>query len=660
MMKIRINKLSYILTWVIFFILYNTLYSQSVKDFGINIRTNLDTLNRRVTFNWDADTNTYNFFIYKKKSSDSLFGEYFAKLPKDQLNWSDTLLENSEIEYKIEKDANLYYSYGYIIAGLNIEEKDYFGSCLILVDSTIYPNILDELNKFTNDIRSDGWRVIIKQAPRAESFDTAKVQLTKGIILDTYKEIDDLSALILIGRIPVPYSGNSSIDGHEDHYGAWPTDVYYAELNGKWTDTLRSKFDNVIPRAMNLPNDGKFDQTFMTSDLELQMGRIDLFNLPFFKESEIELIKRYLLKISDFKNGKVNISKIAGIIDNFGTDYKEGFAANGWTNFYSLLGGDSVFYLKDRYELQKQDYLFYYGCGPGVYVACHEALYSEELAKSPHLAAFNLLFGSYNGDWDSENNLLRSVLAAQPLGYTAVWAGRPFWFFHHLAYGYNIGYSTKLTQNVYPSNYTAVSPYARRMNHIALHGDPTLRISYFAKPENAKVKHNGESIEISWEYPNSDGITFNIYRSNDIDGKFVRINIEDIKGNSFIDNHPNLGKNIYQIRAKRKELAQAGTYYNLSLGNFSNEINYPENFGQELIIAPNPFVDDITILPKTNERIDRIELYDVNGLKLGESYLKNITNIKLSNILGKSLATGVYILRIYTNNSKIEYKLIKL
>ncbi len=652
-------KFYYILIWVILFILYNTVYSQSVKDFGINIRANLDTLNRKVTFNWDADTNTYNYFIYKKKSSDSLFGDYKAKLPKDQLNWSDTLLENIEMEYKIEKDANRYYSYGYIIAGLNIQEKDNYGSCLILIDSTIYPNILDELHEFINGIRSDGWRVIIKQAPRAESFDTSKVQLTKGIILDTYKEIDDLTALILIGRIPVPYSGNSSIDGHEDHYGAWPTDVYYAELDGKWTDTLRSKFDNVIPRAMNLPNDGKFDQTFMTSDLELQMGRIDLFNLPFFKESEIELIKRYLQKISDYKNGKVNISKRAGIIDNFGPDYKEGFAANGWTNFYSLMGGDSIFYLKDRYELQKQGYLFYYGCGPGSYTSCHEVLYSEELAKSPHLAAFNLLFGSYYGDWDSENNLLRSVLAAQPLGYTSVWAGRPFWFFHHLAYGYNIGYSTKLTQNVYPSNYTAVSPYARRMNHIALHGDPTLRMSYFAKPENAETKYNGESIEISWEYPNSDGITFSIYRSNDIDGKYERINKEDIKGNSFIDNHPNLGKNIYQIRAKRKELAQAGTYYNLSLGDFSNEINYPENFGQELIIAPNPFVDDITILSKANERIDKIELFNINGLKLGESYLKNFTNIKLSNILGKSLATGVYILRIYTNNSKNDYKLIK-
>ena len=656
---IYINYISKFLVIIfIYFTCSNIGLSQSVKDYGINIRATLDTINRKVTFKWDADTNAYNFFIYKKKTSDSLFGDYIAKLPKDQLEWTDTLLENVEVEYKIEKDANLYFSYGYIIAGLNINEKDYFGTCLILVDSLVYPQITLELDDYVKIIRADGWRVIVKAAPRSDEFNREKVEITKSIIKQTYNEINDLAALLIIGRVPVPYSGNYAIDGHEDHYGAWPTDLYYAELNGLWTDTLRSKFDNVIPRAMNLPNDGKYDQLFLTSDVELQMGRIDLFNLPFFKESEVDLIKRYLNKVSEFRKGNVEISKRAGLIDNFGPGYREGFAANGWTNFYSLLGGDSVFYLKDRFELTKQDYLWYYGCGPGAYLACHEALYSEELAKSPHLAAFNMIFGSYNGDWDSENNLLRSAIAAQPLGYAALWAGRPFWFFHHLAYGYNIGYSTKLTQNAYPANYSAVSPFARRMNHIALQGDPTLRMSYFKKVDKVDANYTKNGIELKWDYQQTNDLTFNVYRAKSIDGKFELLQ-RDVKNNFFIDELPLLGTNIYQVRAKRKEIAHAGTYYNLSIGKFSEAINYPENYGIETIIAPNPFVDLISIIPKDNNEILKIELFDMNGLKIYEFYEKDYSNIRLANSGGESLSTGVYFIRIFTNEGYTDYKLIK-
>jgi hypothetical protein len=41
---------------------------------------------------------------------------------------------------------------------------------------------------------------------------------------------------VLIGNVPVPYSGDLNPDGHSDHDGAWPTDTYYAEMNGTWTD----------------------------------------------------------------------------------------------------------------------------------------------------------------------------------------------------------------------------------------------------------------------------------------------------------------------------------------------------------------------------------------------------------------------------------------
>ncbi|HRP01407.1 MAG TPA: T9SS type A sorting domain-containing protein [Candidatus Kapabacteria bacterium] len=643
-------------------LVYHNLFSQSVKDMSINIKTYSDIANRKITLTWDSDTNTYNYFIYKKNTKDSLFGNYIARLAKEQNFWTDTLLDNIETEYKIEKDAGRYSAFAYIISGTNIPEKDYYGTCLVLVDEKIYPEIATELETFVSEVRADGWQVIVKKAPRSEEFDKDKVEATKKIILNTKSEDKNLASLVLIGRIAVPYSGNFAVDGHEDHYGAWPSDLYYADLDGKWTDTLTSKY-KVIPRTMNLPNDGKFDQNYINSDVELQMGRIDLYNMPYFKDSEVELIKRYLAKISDFKNGKVHIRNRGGVIDNFGPDYTEGFAATGWANFASLLGSDSVFKLKDRYVLQTQDYLWYYGCGPGSYASAHEALYTSEMASVPHLAAFNLIFGSYHGDWDSENSLLRSVLGALPYGYASCWAGRPHWFFHNMAYGYTLGYCTKLTQNVYPSNYTAVSSFARRMNHIALLGDPTLRMSYFERPSNVITQVFDDSINVKWDYQNNEEVHFNIYRTNDINTKFIKINTSPIIGNSFTDKMPLLGANIYEVRAIRNEKTQAGSYYNISLGRFSDISTFPIEYGKKLIIAPNPFIDDITIIPIDKDTVKSIIIYDINGLKLGEHNNINLSknySFKISDITNISLSAGAYFIKIKTTSEEKVYKLIKL
>ena len=58
-----------------------------------------------------------------------------------------------------------------------------------------------------------------------------------------------------------------------------------------------------------------------------------------------------------------------------------------------------------------------------------------------------MLFGSYFGDWDSTNNLLRAAIATPTYTLTCAWVGRPSWYFHHMALGETIGFSTMLSQN---------------------------------------------------------------------------------------------------------------------------------------------------------------------------------------------------------------------
>lgn len=38
--------------------------------------------------------------------------------------------------------------------------------------------------------------------------------------------------------VPVAYSGDINPDAHNDHKGAWAADIFYGDLDGRWTDTL--------------------------------------------------------------------------------------------------------------------------------------------------------------------------------------------------------------------------------------------------------------------------------------------------------------------------------------------------------------------------------------------------------------------------------------
>ncbi len=653
-MKEKINLL------ILFLVMQICTNAQSVKDYGINIRCVIDTINHKVNLSWEADTNTYNFFVYRKNTSDSIFGDYIAKLPKTQLSFTDTIIENREIEYKIEKDAVKYYAYGYISVGIKINTESNKGTLLLLIDSTIALPLKDEIEQYKRDIIADGWQVISYLVPRAEKFDREKVQITKNLIKQLYSLNNDIKTLVLLGRVAVPYSGDFAMDGHEDHYGAWPTDPFYADVDGKWTDTLTNRYKVDDLRIENLPNDGKFDQLMYPSDLELETGRIDLYDLLYFQQDEIELIKNYLKKISKFKNAEIELSRRGAIIDNFGPNYKEGFAASGWTNFYSIVGADSVNYLSDRYILQEKDYLWYYGCGPGNYLAAHEALYSEELASMPFNAGFVMVFGSYHGDWDSQNNVMRSVLGANPYGFTCVWSGRPHWFFHQMAFGKHIGFSARLTQNVYPEVYTAVSPFARRTNHIALMGDPTLRLHYFEKPSNVKTYLNADGIRVTWDYPENKNVTFTVYRSNKISGVFEKISTSDFYEKNFVDRSPNLGNNIYMIRAVRLENVPSGSYFNYSLGSFSETIAYPSEFNTQIVIAPNPSNGQIKIALPATKKLKSISLYDlegnnINSFKIDPNPNKDFIELNLKSQSKESIAQGLYYIEFILENGQTEY-----
>jgi hypothetical protein len=142
--------------------------------------------------------------------------------------------------------------------------------------------------------------------------------------------------------VPVPYSGFNNPDGHTDHRGAWPTDTYYADINGAWTDATVNDVTSSNSKNHNIPGDGKYDQDQIPSLVELQVGRIDLSNLPITTKTEEQLLLKYLNKLHRFKTKQIIVQERALIDEGDFTTMTEGFAQNGFINFSGLVGRNNI------------------------------------------------------------------------------------------------------------------------------------------------------------------------------------------------------------------------------------------------------------------------------------------------------------------------------
>src|SRR5206468_822511 len=85
-----------------------------------------------------------------------------------------------------------------------------------------------------------------------------------------------------------------------------------------------------------------FDQTALPSDVDLQVGRVDMANLPAFAKSEKELLRQYLNKDHNFRHKRIAVGPRGLIDDNFGNSNGEQFAMNGWRNFAPFFGATNI------------------------------------------------------------------------------------------------------------------------------------------------------------------------------------------------------------------------------------------------------------------------------------------------------------------------------
>ena len=547
-------------------------HAQSASDYAVPVTAVTQTSPNRITLSWPA-TPTATGYTVSRKLKEATAWSAPTSLPGTAINYIDSGVTGGfGYEYRVVKTApsgtTSYKAYGYIYAGINLAPVTSRGGIVLLVDSTHAASLSNELTRLEWDLVGDGWSVLRHDVARNDS-----IQSIKNLITADYNTAN-AKALFILGHVPVPYSGEINPDGHPDHLGAWPADAWYGDMDGTWTDTTVNNTVASDPRNDNVPGDGKFDQDLMASTIELQVGRVDFYNLPAFALSELELLRQYLDKDHWFRHNSIPAQRRAIIDDNFGGFDGEAFAANGWRVFAPLLGPTNTIaadwlttFCPRPSPPNPQPFLWGYGCGAGSYTSAGGVATTTDLATNDPQVVFTMMFGSYFGDWDSQNNFLRAQIATPSYTLTSAWAGRPYWIFHHTAMGETIGYSTRLTQNNAGTLYAA--NYCANWVHIALMGDPSLRLHSVSPPTALSAWPDDVGVFLSWT-ASPDAIDgYRIFRAPSIAGPYTNLTTSTLSATTYLDTQ-GTATSVYLVRAIKLEQTPSGTYHNLSQGIFQS------------------------------------------------------------------------------------------
>lgn len=603
----------------------------------------------QITIDWVNDGSASGFSVFRRANPTVGWGSAIATLGGTANTYVDnTVLVGIPYEYKVQKNGSTN-GYGYINAAIELPEVVNRGILILVVEDTYKGNSgFDKAVEQTiEDIENDGWIVRRIDVNKNDS-----VPDVKSSILNVYNQNPTLTqGLYLIGHVPVPYSGLMNPDAHPDHLGAWPTDSYYADVNGVWTDAnVNDNTSASQSRNHNVPGDGKFDQSTVGAN-ELQVGRLDFFNMPAFSQTEEELLVKYLNKAHQYKIKSYTVGERALVEDNFAS-FTEGFSSSGLRNFSTMFTSSNVVTNLDyRTTMNNDGYMWSYGCGAGSYTSCSGIGTTTNFASDSLQTVFTMLFGSYFGDWDNTNNLLRAVIG-QGLTLNTFWAGRPHWQVHHMALGENIGYSARLTQNNTSSSYfVSTLPYFSKWIHITLLGDPTNRMHYIKPPSNLVVVNNNNDADLSWVASTDTVLGYNVYRLDPNADSYVKVNSALVTGTTFTDNTVAFGGlNTYIVKAVQLKTTASGSYFNQSLGIRDEEnftVGISDLIADDIAIYPNPAKDFLKV---EGGEFNSYTIYSVNGQMVSNGFLND------NYIVLRDLNRGFYFLELKDKNGNIYKK----
>lgn len=506
--------------------------------------------------------------------------------------------------------AGLFLSLGLILLLPKIclgDAPTYRGKVVLIVDNTIDTdtNVSAKIERLIGDLTGDGWRVLRHDVNRGPQHpddgittnvtpynlwaqtNALRIREIRALIKADYAAApNDVKSVFLLGHIPVPYSGDSSfIDG--GHYeGGQPADLFYGDPIGPyglgaWTDLTVNDTNAPYPEFWNVPGDGKFDQSVTPSPLSVGVGRVDLFDMPTIWTNSIEtnetmLIAQYLDKDHDFRcaNFVVQRHSIVCTADENGNTNSCGknfclssdpFETIFGTNITDSCGAPPNWPVGE-------DFLLGYAADCGGPFGGISFLGVEQYASENMQVVFMSIYGSFVGDWDEQDDLLRAVLAnpysptngRYGYGLTAVWdpsVGLDIASLTNRVLGATIGEALFV-------GFTGSVNYG-------LMGDPTLRMDPVQQPGSLIITANGSTRSLSWTASADTNVTgYNVYSAPTSGGPYILVNTNGpVTGTTYAATRPGTNSapdNFYIVRAVETESNLVGTYTNMADGITTN------------------------------------------------------------------------------------------
>lgn len=635
-------------------------FGQGSDKYSVTVEAIANAEATAIDLNFLPAQDATSYEVYRKDLGANAWGSKYATLDGTDSNFTDRAIEKGKTyDYQIKKvGAAGLVGYGYVTAGAKVDAMHERGVVLLVIDSALGSDLGNDLGTLRKDLVADGNQVI--EYVVSQSIDHITI---KSKIDDFYKLYPNLSHVYILGHVAVPYSGiycadtywTVPPDGHKEgsgnHCGAWAADAYYGVLSGNWSDVY-SVSSGVRSHTQNEPDDGKFDQIILPGEVKYGIGRVDLSRMPKFSKSELELTRQYINKNHNYRYGVSTPVQKALVDENFGANASEQFGSSGYRSFGAMVGIENVNMNDYMSTLKDEQYIVAYGTGPGSYTSAGGIGTTDNFVTNQGAAYFNMLFGSFFGNWDIDNNFLRAPLAVENGGLTNAWAGRPNWHFYPLAFNQTAGYCARLTQN----NKTLYSPgFFTNQVHVALMGDPTLRMHMFAPPTNVTVvaSDGNKTVDVSWTASTDAVDGYYVYYSKDSLGPYIKLNPESISGTSFSHTAPTQGKVYYMVRAERLEETHSGSFYNLSQGNFGEIDNLINTSIDPLLtqvsnmgIYPNPTSGKVTVRFNANRLgVANLTVLDTKGSVVYRQEIKgNGTQVMSIDLTG--LNTGLYLLKV--------------
>ncbi len=443
----------------------------------------------RTVLSWDAPAGreVWSYTLYRRSFPPATdWGKPLSSLPAESLSWEEGSPGTSAWEYRIvalDKGTGQT-SYGYAIFPQQRADVDERKAILLLVSEEVDEDPQNALIDLRRCLQWRGWVVRQRVVPQGHKPATVRA-LVQAEAADLGKMGVPLKTVQILGRVAVPYSGNLAPDGHADHWGAWPTDLYYGDLDGAWPDERDFAPQATDPRQHNLAGDGKFDLNELPGRVEVSVGRVDFSSLTPLdlqrgstekeaREEGLVRIRAWIERVSErYMMDEPAFGEIG--LQDLMTDNAEGFAAGAWRLAPLLPGSGQP--IRKTLLGGEPGLAVGFGFAPGTYDSAMGVVNSTQLLWGGPGFQIPLvfLFGSYFGDWDAPGNLLQATLGSRHgKVLAAAWGARPGWQLHPLAAGYTLGDCQLLTANR-TQDYLPGLREAYPV-HLGLLGDPTLEL----------------------------------------------------------------------------------------------------------------------------------------------------------------------------------------